>query len=913
MATFDLPFQRRKVTTYGKATRKPNNGLWDFDATPEKPKLVGFTTPDESQRRKSPSRENSKPSGGKLTRPSPRKLQNEGLFDVPSSDDEASLRTANVPQPKLKERTVNAEWAAKEISRAEGSGDASRSDTDNSKKRKRPVANRADDVMEQIQAKLRESYKEDNLYDIENALHKKQRPSPPEAEITVGPSKKARQRKPAVSTSKSKKPFAKGISAPAALHSMVSDPDTDSARSPAVSSTTPESPMEVDFPPSTPPMKPIDSPRSGLGSGAVTPRQRDMWKKLIISSGPVGSPSELPISKLDLSSSKKLAKLTQSNSENAARGKGRRGRLVDMLKEAAPEDGQEAEPDDGEEDVGETSGAIAKPLSESVQDHIPPPSLQRERSSQLGDMFTKTSAKVTYAQQRSYLEEKDEDEAFDMLVEEMGITSASNVSQKQHMIVDEDDEEDENQPGQPRSVHDLRAAGTKRRLLHDLEALVNEVGGQGFDSLSAKRSALVELTLKLFDKEAVTCCLDHGIDYQIVKNCSKTNDPWFNFASITAIGLLIAGGANSAFLGSFHDSKCFRYMQDLLGNNRQDLSRLIKERNANLSKIAQSTFLDLRAKIQESNTWPSKRPEKVSPRLVAAKTLELFVRRLRELGSQDIILDSGWIVSLMAVARFGLEDHVVGRHTAPDVVIPELSLSALESSTLVPSSKAKQLGWSEFNLDMLARTLSVVLSTDRPLPGTIEMLVLRLTLNLTNNNPKACGVFATAAIVQPLLRSITTRFSCLSSEPDEEKHVENLDRLILALGALINLAEWSDEARLSAIDGSNERIDEVVRLFIEGRERAAEAESIQASQTNVAYGYLAVLLGNLCQNDKVCREVESKMPDRRLDPLIDAVEEFILFNQKVDKEAFEGDEGNEVFTQFTERLKAVVQRLRKDM
>lgn len=913
MATFDLPFQRRKVTTYGKAARKPNNGIWDFDASPEKPKLVGFTTPEESRLRSSPSKENSGPTGGKLTRPSPRKVQNNAVFDVPSSDDEPSPRTAKSQQLKLKQRAGNAEKAGREIVRTKDLGDTSRSDTENSKKRKRRVANSADDMMERIQAELRESYKEDDLYDIGNALPKKQRPSPPEVESSVPVVTKARQRKPAASTSKPKKAPAKGISAPAALQSMLSNPDTDSAQSPAFSSATPEPPMDVDFLPSTPPMKPIDSPRSGLGSGAVTPRQKDLWKKLIISSGPVGSPSELPISKLDLSSSRKLAKLTQSSSETAAYRRGRRGRLVDMLKEAAPEDGHEEEQDNEEDEADETSEVLEEPSSDSVQVRMPPPPLKRERSSQLGDMFTKTSTKVTYAQQRSYLEEHNEDEAFDMLVEEMGITPTANVSQSQQMTIDEEDEEDESQPGQPRSVHDLRAAGTKRRLLHDLEALVNEVGGQGFDSLSAKRSALVELTMKLFDQETVTCCLDHGLDFQIVKNCSRTDDTWFNFAAITAIGLLIDGGANAGFLASFHDSKCFSYMSRLLDNDKGDINKLIKDRRANLSKIAQSTFLDLRTKLLESDFLPTNKPVKVSPRLVAAKTVDLFVRRVRELGSQDIILDIGWIVGLLATARYGLQDHVEGRDTAPDVVVPELSLSALESSTLVPSSKAKQLGWSDNTLGMLAKTLSVILSTDRPLPGTIEMLALRLTLNLTNNNPKACGIFATPAIVRPLLRSITTRFSLLSSELGEEEHLSNLDRLILALGALINLAEWSDDARLSVMDGSNDLLDEAVRLFINGRERAAEAESIQASQTNVAYGYLAVLLGNLCQNDKVCREVESKIPDRCLDPLIDAVEEFILFNQKVDKEAFEGDEGHEVFTQFTERLKSVVERLRKDI
>jgi hypothetical protein len=193
----------------------------------------------------------------------------------------------------------------------------------------------------------------------------------------------------------------------------------------------------------------------------------------------------------------------------------------------------------------------------------------------------------------------------------------------------------------------------------------------------------------------------------------------------------------------------------------------------------------------------------------------------------------------------------------------------------------------------------------------IEMLALRLILNLTNNNAQACDVFASPPMVEPVLRSIIGRFDVLLSN-DAEPQIPNLDRLILSLGALINLTEWSNKARVSTVDGSGKLLDQAVQLFVAGRERAAQAESIQASQTNVAYGYLAVLLGNVCQNDKVRKLVEGNLPSGRLDPLIEAVEEFIRFNQKVDKEVFEGDEGNEVFVQFTDRLKAVVERLRRN-
>ena len=51
--------------------------------------------------------------------------------------------------------------------------------------------------------------------------------------------------------------------------------------------------------------------------------------------------------------------------------------------------------------------------------------------------------------------------------------------------------------------------------------------------------------------------------------------------------------------------------------------------------------------------------------------------------------------------------------------------------------------------------------------------------------------------------------------------METLDSLILSLGAMINLAELSDAARLNVDDGE-EAIDTLVKIFLEGSERASQ-------------------------------------------------------------------------------------------
>jgi len=909
MATFDLPFQRRKVTTYGKVARKPSNNLGDLDASPEKPALSVRPQPDiRSGLPRFP--ENQRTGAGKLTRPSLQKAQTE-LFDVPPSDEES-------PQPAPNKPSVNQVLASKSASSTNEKGHVSRSDVENRKKRKRntgaqhTVGIGGYDLMERIQAELRATEADGPSKTEEyRPQEPKQRPAEAKNQFDARIMKR-RQKKPFATTSAARSGLRIGKSAPAALQSMLSESESNRTRSPAMAAATPEPPsasaMDVDFLPSTPPMRALDSPTPGLPSGAVTPRQKDLWNKLIPTSDATESPSELPISKLDLSrdSDRKIRKKNHSNSEKASFGRARRGRLVDMLKDAAPQDANEEEAEDSEDTTDDNMEMFSGTDlgRRSAQDDKP------ECSSQQSETYVKTATKVTYAQQRSYLEERTEEDALDMLAEELGHPSGFLATQIQPPMDEELDEEDDSQRAQPRSVHDLRAAGTKRRLLHELEALVNEVEGQGFNSLSSKRSALVELSIKLFNKDAVACCLDHGLDSEIVKNCSKTTDTVFNFSAAVTVASLIAGGATLRFLTNLHGSECFRNIIQLL-DSKQDISKIVKDRKANMSKIAQISILDFKTEVLNSDLWTTAKLTTLSPRLTSLKALELFVRRLRELGSHENVLDEVTLGTLLSIAESTVSLHT--KEQALDIITLESVLSTLESSTLIPSSLFKRSGWSIKLLKKFANIIPHLLSAgDTTTTHAIETLALRLMLNLTNNNARACDVFASPVTVQPVLRSIINRFDVLLSNAAEETRIPNLDKLILSLGALINLTEWSNEARLSTVDGSDKLLDQVVRLFAAGRERAAQAESIQASQTNVAYGYLAVLLGNICQNDKIRKLVEDKLPSGRLDPLIEAVEEFIRFNQKVDKEVFEGDEGNEVFVQFTDRLKAVVERLRRN-
>src|SRR6266480_525558 len=209
MATFDLPFQRRKLTTYGKLVRKPSNNLWDLEASPEKP------TPRQHDLRSdlSPSQ---RTSAGKLTRPTPQTDQ-AALFDVPSSDEESSQSAPNIPPSKASSST----------------NEKCQIDAENPKKRKRnddaqrSVAIGGDDLMERIQTEFRAA-EADKAAKIEEH-HRRELKDQVGARIL-----KRRQKKTYATTSTAGNGLRKGKSAPAALQSMLSESES------TMEATTPE-------------------------------------------------------------------------------------------------------------------------------------------------------------------------------------------------------------------------------------------------------------------------------------------------------------------------------------------------------------------------------------------------------------------------------------------------------------------------------------------------------------------------------------------------------------------------------------------------------------------------------------------------------------------------------------------------
>jgi hypothetical protein len=687
-----------------------------------------------------------------------------------------------------------------------------------------------------------------------------------------------------------------GLSAPASLFSMIREqhqsPPTDSS----ANVTQPAAPglasdeMEIDITLATP-------LRAGVGSSPMvqpaislhTPRQKQLWGQLL-GPEPGDSPSDLPISKLNLESIRKPPSIARASSDIPQTISSRRSRLIDSLKASAPivEDEEDDDDDDDEDDRDTTMESSLEPL---VLDNVQRILVQPEAS------IKTASTKVTYAQQRTFLEEQNEEAMYDILTQELSQQTSGYGSQNQNNLFEESDLED-NEEAHPRGVHDLRAAGSKRRLLDELDHLVDDVQGMAVATVSARRSALMEIAEKLIEPSAATIFLDSGMDLRLIKGTDDMTDTVFTFLAATTISLLSDSGATLNTLGKIHRSKMFDRIVGLLPLE-QDIAKVVKERRSNMSKIAQASVVEFRDSILKSRLFTSAVSTKLSPQLMALRCLESVVRKFRDQGSRATLFDQDVVATLLRLAESRAAAEI------NDCTILELVISILEAHTL-----SRSAGWPLELVKIFVNILPPIFGSSDPALQHCKFLALRLSLNLTNENPTASDVFAVPTLTKMLMQSIDRQYALLRTKVASEDHAVNVDNTVLALGVMINLAEFSDRVRMSILDGGDELLTRAVKLFLDSKEFAEQADSVEEGQTNVAFGYLAFMLGNLCQNEEVRARVRQQLPGGNLRLLLGEMQEFIKIHQRADKVRLEGAEGEELENGHTQRLQALVDTLR---
>lgn len=442
--------------------------------------------------------------------------------------------------------------------------------------------------------------------------------------------------------------------------------------------------------------------------------------------------------------------------------------------------------------------------------------------------------KVTYARERSFLTDDDVSQpgCFDaattnelVLDARRQRRAAGDVDnfQKLEMLTGDLDEVSDYQGSAMRSIHELREAGGNARVFSEMEAILDDIDEASAPGSTVKRSKLLELAIKL--QELPFCRLfgDQGLDQRIFDHLVPTKDILVDTLVATTVLSLLAGSSSTLKLHQWKVSRITIFMIRLLDRN-QDLVLFTENRTANISRVAQTQFKILWDLLLKSTTWRVGRPTVLTPRVIALQCLEYIVRRIRETGCVDPVLSAGDIRRIVQLLQADPSVEIQQQQSCLNAEI-QLSVSILESWTICKDLSDRDTTWTDNTLGIVIGLLSRLDSLAKDDVGTLRTLTLRLYLNLTNNNPELCTAFSKTSVIESMLNTVVSHFQSLSEATTEEIPEVMLDNLILALGSMINLAEWSDAVRLIVMRLEFMHtcfIDILLQLFSRKQSTAAE-------------------------------------------------------------------------------------------
>ncbi|RMZ73194.1 wings apart [Pyrenophora seminiperda CCB06] len=857
----------------------------------------------------------------------PKPAQDLDVFDVPSSEDEAPLTVKKAPRQTTasKRKEPAKEHQTKPGDSRKESAESDDSNASNKRKRQRSISStiavakplpRQKPELLGPQRSRRYQKNEDSMSSARGTQDQPPPSLPRDPQSTASRTdvsatsnpKRTRQRTVPVLAPSA---ITKGTSSPARLNSMLQKRQPSSSATVVEEPEVPEAEDQTmyDIPdPLATPVRPVRTPKATT-PGSATPRQKDLFGGLLGDSSSSSTPMPI-ISALQLSERKPrslIGSLSRSKSDVTHATETRKARLIDTLKhvENSSEDEEGSSDQELEErfagvqavarssqDVKTTDGAAGLASDDmEVDENANADSQASQATSGFG-----IRPKLTYAMARSYLRETDPDD--DLLIPMEFDMPGSQSQHRDTVSVSEDEPE---AVSQAQAHHELKSRGRNYVFEQEAQTMIDDISSTTTNSI--RRNAMIELCTKMANETFCSQLLDTPLAHQLFKNISADGEIIFEFAVAVATIFILRINPTYTVLDQLYETGIIAHLVKLVGNDT-DVQKIAKDRKTNLSKIAKESVLTFRTLVQQSGIWSSTIPSKITPQLVALKAIELLVIGLRKTGNSGVLLDQTTVSQLVEIASNSHDRLSINEGAAEDDAVMAMVLSTLES---VSATRQKQATWPSA---VLRRIAGFMPRFFRPDAASSTMLSVKLCMNLTNNKPKACQPFSAKAFVQPLVLSIIERFKCLNAGLAPEKRTEVLESLILSLGATINLAEFSEQMRANVDDGE-QMVATLVEVFLEGSKRASQAKSLEESHSGVAIGYLAVLIGNLCLDERIRATVRVRLPNKRLDSLVDSIKEFVRVHEHVDRkvEDFEGAEGQEALQTYTTRLMHVVERL----
>jgi hypothetical protein len=527
----------------------------------------------------------------------------------------------------------------------------------------------------------------------------------------------------------------------------------------------------------------------------------------------------------------------QTNQQTQSRAP--RRRLIDSLVEQKA-DSESSDDNDSGDDSTESVDSNAPftatndfPESQTaiLEEHVPTNVVSGSQNSQsqpIGPRFT-------YSKQRSMLVEED---LMKQLALDMPVTASGSQGRKhrrgsipnlpQLPSYHEDVDEDENSGAAIRNVHELRQAGANSRFMDEVDDLLDRIGSPNGTQKSLRRSGLLDMASQLKDKSFARQFRSNHVEQRLFVHLGQETDIIAGYVLVYILMTVLIEGSVPSFVAQLRRQGITRLLIRLL-DGKAGIVAVAKDRKSNATKIAQKMIVDHHDHLLKLLLWEDLQPEILSPRTVALKCLEIMVRQTREAGNANDIFSKELTTNLFTIIKSASDEIVWQLPRNREAVDYHLALSALESHSIRARTVQDETIWLTDYLPIISDTLLASLS--RPLDsfGVLQVLILRLTLNVTNNNPKATDIFARNDLMAAMGQVIVAKLEQISRFMIEEELSVVVDHLVLVLGAMINFAEWSLPARqsLQSLSGaSQDYLAAMIRIFTVNYERMSEVSCI---------------------------------------------------------------------------------------
>ncbi|KAL2266526.1 hypothetical protein VTJ83DRAFT_5878 [Remersonia thermophila] len=580
----------------------------------------------------------------------------------------------------------------------------------------------------------------------------------------------------------------------------------------------------------------------------------------------------------------------------------RKRRLIDALAAQAEEEASSSQDDEAPySSVSRSPGS--SPL---LRDSPPPPPATPGRSQPIVRTVLppkKTGPKFTYSQQRTMLADEDPILGGGGGLGDFGAALGGsalfnfgrpNKSSAFDMPAYMEEDDETANGGAVRSLHELRQAGANSRFADEMDDILDRVGSPSAKPSSLRRGALLELAQKMKNKDFRQQFRNHNDGDSLFKSLEKETDLVSGYAILAIVATLL-DGTTSAHLVRQLRSQGFAALIARFLDQTTDIAQLSKDRKQNVSRNAQNTIAAIKSSLLELSVWEPFSLTTLSPRALALKCLDLLMRQPAHVSVEDDVLTGDVTDRLFSILEEAVSEPAFWDFpNQPGSCDLHLGLSILEGYSIYAMQSPLNSTWTEQYATTVADALETAMARPADSLADLENLTLRLALNITNQNPEACRLFADKGLLRLVAQSAAGAFGSVLKSISTTAETSAMSKalmesLIMMLGVMINFCVYyppaaralEEEDTNGANTGSADALSQLIRVFAENHTKTADADSMEKTQLNVALGYLAVLLGYLCLNRPIRATFVNKHPKKSVQPLRDSIDEFIVFHQKV--------------------------------